>query len=193
MCDNNIDNVNTQDNLDCKNEVAIEKTPVDERDEKFMREAIKALDICPKEEVPVAAVLVVDDEIVSVGVNRRNTDFDPTAHAEVVAIRDAAKKLKRWNLSGAELFVTLEPCAMCAGAIVYSRVSRVVFGAYDVRYGACGSAINVAACESLNHRAEIKGGVLKDECLAPIQQFFKVRRSKAKDASDGGATKTADK
>lgn len=146
------------------------------RDERFMRAAIDALKLCPKEEVPVAAVIVSGDEIVGVGTNRRNTDSDPTAHAEIVAIRDVAAKLGRWNLSGCELFVTLEPCAMCAGAIVYSRISRVVYGAKDVRYGACGSAINVAHCEKLNHRADIVGGVLEEECLAPIRRFFKARR-----------------
>lgn len=153
----------------------IENT-VSERDVKFMRAALDALTDCPKEEVPVAAVIVSGDEIVGVGVNRRNTDCDPTAHAEIVAIREVAKKLGRWNLAGCELFVTLEPCAMCAGAIVYSRIKRVVYGASDLRFGACGSAIDVARCDKLNHRAEIVGGVLKDECLAPIRAFFKERR-----------------
>ncbi len=160
----------TVNNSNAKNDIAA-------RDERFMRAAIDALALCPKEEVPVAAVIVSGDEIVSVGTNRRNTDFDPTAHAEVVAMRDAAAKLGRWNLSGLELFVTLEPCAMCAGAIVYSRISRVVYGAKDLRYGACGSAINVACCDKLNHRAELVGGVLEEECLAPIQAFFKARRA----------------
>ena len=156
----------------------VDNTEVKERDEKFMRAAIDALKLCPDGEVPVAAVIVSGDEIISVATNRRNTDFDPTAHAEVVAIRDAAAKLGRWNLSGLELYVTLEPCAMCAGAIVYSRISRVVYGAKDIRYGACGSAINVAHCEKLNHRAELVGGVLEEECLTPIQEFFKARREK---------------
>ena len=148
----------------------------DERDIKFMRATLEVLKSCPEEEVPVAAIVVLGDEVVSVAVNGRNTDNDPSAHAEVVAIRAAAKKLGRWNLSDCELYVTLEPCVMCAGAIVYSRIKRVVFGAYDLRFGACGTQLNIAQNEKLNHRAEILGGVLECECLAPIQAFFKARR-----------------
>ncbi len=151
-----------------------------QRDIKFMRAAIAALEKCPECEVPIAAVVVAGDEIVGVGVNRREVDNDPTAHAEVVAIRDAAKRLGRWNLSECELFVTLEPCVMCGGAIVYSRIRRVVFGAWDKRFGGCGSVLNVVQNENLNHRAEIKGGVLESECLQPIQAFFKARRAKNK-------------
>ncbi|MCH5350753.1 MAG: tRNA adenosine(34) deaminase TadA [Clostridiales bacterium] len=147
-----------------------------ERDEAFMKKAIELLSECPECEVPVAAIIVCDGEIVGRGVNRRETDSDPTAHAEVVAIRDAANKLGRWNLSGCELFVTLEPCVMCGGAIVYSRISRVVFGAYDLRFGACGTALDVVRCDKLNHRAEVVGGVLDKECLKPITDFFKARR-----------------
>ena len=148
----------------------------DERDIKFMRATLDVLKSCPEDEVPVAAIVVLGDEVIASAVNGRNTEFDPTAHAEVVAIRAAAKKLKRWNLSDCELFVTLEPCVMCAGAIVYSRIKRVVFGAYDLRFGACGTALNIAQNEKLNHRAEIIGGVLESECLAPIQAFFKAKR-----------------
>lgn len=151
-----------------------------ERDVRFMRAALDALKDCPESEVPVAAVVVCGDEIVGTGVNRRGVDCDPTAHAEVVAIRAAAKKFGRWNLSDCELYVTLEPCVMCAGAIVYSRIGRVVYGAHDLRFGACGTALNVAQNEKLNHRAEIIGGVLLDECLAPIQAFFRDKRKAAK-------------
>lgn len=150
----------------------------EERDEKYMRLAIESLGDCPEAEVPVAAIVVCGDEVVGVGVNRRETDKDPTAHAEVVAIRAAAKKLGRWNLSDCELFVTLEPCVMCAGAIVYSRIARVVYGAKDIRFGACGSALDITGDERLNHRAAATGGVLEKECLAPIQAFFKARRGK---------------
>lgn len=153
-----------------------EKNEREKRDEYFMGKALEELKNCPTCEVPVAAIVVCGDEIVGVGVNRRETDNDPTAHAEVVAIRDAAKRLGRWNLSGCELYVTLEPCVMCAGAIVYSRISRVVFGAYDLRFGACGTALNIAHNEKLNHRAEIVGGVRNEECLQPITEFFKARR-----------------
>ncbi|MCH5154366.1 MAG: tRNA adenosine(34) deaminase TadA [Clostridiales bacterium] len=148
----------------------------DDRDISFMRVTLDVLKSCPEDEVPVAAIIVLGDEVISCAVNGRNTEFDPTAHAEVVAIRAAAKKLKRWNLSDCELYVTLEPCVMCAGAIVYSRIKRVVFGAYDLRFGACGTALNIAQNEKLNHRAEIVGGVLESECLAPIQAFFKAKR-----------------
>ena len=158
-------------------EEATEKLNVTaERDEAFMKMALAELKNCPECEVPVAAIVVYEGEVVGVGVNLRETAKDPTAHAEVVAIRDAAKKLGRWNLSDCELFVTLEPCVMCAGAIVYSRIGRVVFGAYDLRFGACGTAMNIAQNDKLNHRAEIVGGVLESECLQPIQAFFKARR-----------------
>ena len=161
-----------------------EKTSTEytERDIKFMRVALDVLrDECPKIEVPVAAIVVLDGEVIAKGVNGRNTYDDPTAHAEVVAIREAAKKLGRWNLSDCELYVTLEPCVMCAGAIVYSRIKRVVFGAYDLRFGACGTALTVAQNEKLHHRAELLGGVLHEECLAPIQAFFKERRKSKAD------------
>ncbi len=147
-----------------------------ERDEKFMAETLARLAECPECEVPVAAIVVLGDEVVGVGVNRRETDIDPTAHAEVVAIRAAAKRLGRWNLSDCELYVTLEPCVMCAGAIVYSRIRRVVYGAKDLRFGACGTVMNVADNPALNHRAEIVGGVAEEQCLAPIRAFFAVRR-----------------
>lgn len=147
-----------------------------ERDIRFMRAVLEELKKCPDSEVPVAALVVCGDEIVGRGVNGRNEGPDPTAHAEVVAIRDAAKRLGRWNLSDCELYVTLEPCVMCAGAVVYSRIRRVVFGAFDLRFGACGTALNVAQNEKLNHRAEIVGGVLQSECLQPIRDFFHAKR-----------------
>lgn len=150
------------------------------RDQKYMLAALECLNDCPNIEVPVAAVVVCGDEIIAEGVNRRETDKDPTAHAEIVAIRKASQKLGRWNLSDCELYVTLEPCAMCAGAIVYSRIKRVVFGAYDVRFGACGSALDVAHNDKLNHRAEIMGGIYENECLTPIREYFKERRKLAK-------------
>lgn len=147
-----------------------------ERDIALMREAISLLEQCPECEVPVAAVVTLDGEIVASGVNGRETYNDPTAHAEVVAIRAAAQKLGRWNLSDCELYVTLEPCVMCAGAIVYSRIRRVVYGAKDLRFGACGTVMNVADNPALNHRAEIVGGVAEERCLAPIRAFFAARR-----------------
>ena len=150
-----------------------------ERDYRLMGETLEWLETEPESEVPVAAIVVCGERIVGRGINRRGLDNDPTAHAEIVALRAAAKELGRWNLSDCELYVTLEPCAMCAGAVVYSRIKRVVFGAYDLRFGACGSAIDVARCEKLNHRAEVVGGVRKDECLKPISDFFKAKRLKS--------------
>lgn len=147
-----------------------------ERDIGFMKVALGLAADCPDTEVPVAAVIVIGDEIIATGINRRETDSDPTAHAEIVAIRAAAKKLGRWNLSDCELYVTLEPCVMCAGAIVYSRIKRVVFGTRDLRFGACGTVLDIASCDKLNHRAEVTGGVLEQECLAPIRAFFKAKR-----------------
>ena len=147
-----------------------------ERDERFMRAALEVLKTCPECEVPVAAIVVQGEDVIATGVNGRNVHNDPTAHAEIVAIREAAQKLGRWNLAECELYVTLEPCVMCAGAIVYSRIKRVVFGAYDLRFGACGTALNVAQNEKLNHRAELVGGVLEQECVTPLKEFFKAKR-----------------
>ncbi|MCH5164859.1 MAG: nucleoside deaminase [Clostridiales bacterium] len=163
-----------------KDNITTDSASASERDMKFMRAALDALEDCPESEVPIAAIVVCEGEVIGVGVNGRGVGSDPTAHAEIVAIRSAAKKLGRWNLSDCELYVTLEPCAMCAGAIVYSRISRVVFGAYDLRFGACGSALNIADNDKLNHRAVIVGGVYEKECLAPIQAFFKDKRKAAK-------------
>lgn len=163
--------------MDDNNTTEIPGAPASERDTMFMRRAIDELGNCPEREVPVAAIVVQGGEVVGVGVNRRETDKDPTAHAEVIAIRAAAKKLGRWNLSDCELFVTLEPCVMCAGAIVYSRIRRVVFGAYDLRFGACGSALDIAQNDKLNHRSEVVGGVLRRECLEPVRAFFRARRN----------------
>lgn len=146
------------------------------RDIFFMRAAIAVCDTCPKSEVPVGAVVVQNDRVIATGVNGRGVHNDPTAHAEVEAIRACAKLLGRWNLAECELFVTLEPCVMCAGAIVYSRIRRVVFGAYDLRFGAAGSALDICRSDKLNHRAEVTGGVLDEICIAPIREFFKQKR-----------------
>ncbi len=149
--------------------------------EKFMRAALKeAFKAGEAGEVPVGAVLVKSGKIVSRGKNERETKKDPTAHAEVVAIRKAGKKLGRWNLSDCDLFVTLEPCVMCSGAIVYSRVRTVYYGADDLRFGCCGTIMNLAQEPRLNHRAEVEGGILKEECIAPIKEFFRDKRKLGK-------------
>lgn len=145
--------------------------------EKFMRIALDEATLAgEKGEVPIGAVVVCAGEVVSRAHNLREINNDPTAHAEVLALRAAGDKLGRWNLSGCDLYVTLEPCLMCSGAIVYSRIDNVYFGAYDKRFGCCGTLDNFAADPRFNHRANVIGGILEDECVAPIKEFFKVRR-----------------
>jgi tRNA(adenine34) deaminase len=128
------------------------------------------------DDVPIGAVIVRDGEVVAAAGNRREADLDPTAHAELLAIRRAAAALGGWRLPGTTLFVTLEPCAMCAGAIVLARIPRVVFGATDPKAGAAGSVLDVLSEPSLNHRPEVTGGVLAPECGALLSEFFAQKR-----------------
>ena len=130
-------------------------------------------------DVPVGAVIVRDGERVSSAGNRREADLDPTAHAELLAIRSAAEAMGGWRLPGTTLYVTLEPCAMCAGAIVLARIPRVVFGASDPKAGAAGSLIDVLGEPGLNHRPEVEGGVLEVECGSVLTEFFASRRAGA--------------
>jgi len=130
------------------------------------------------DEVPVGAVVVIDGAIVGRGYNQPIGRRDPTAHAEVMALRDAAARLGNYRLPGATLYVTLEPCIMCAGAIMHARVARVVFGARDPKTGAVGSVVDLFAEERLNHHAEIVGGVLAAECGALLSGLFAARRGK---------------
>jgi tRNA(adenine34) deaminase len=127
-------------------------------------------------EVPVGAVLVKDDKIVAEGFNRPISSHDPTAHAEIVAIRAAADKLGTYRLLDTTLYVTLEPCAMCAGAMVHARIKNLVFGAIDPRAGAAGSIFNITQHATLNHRLTVESGVLADECGALLRDFFLARR-----------------
>ncbi|MDR2839583.1 MAG: tRNA adenosine(34) deaminase TadA [Azonexus sp.] len=129
-------------------------------------------------EVPVGAVVVCDGVIVGRGFNSPIGDSDPTAHAEIAALRDAARNCGNYRLPGCELFVTLEPCAMCAGAIMHARISRVVYGARDAKTGAHGSVVDLFAVERLNYHAQIEGGVLAAECGNLLSQFFAARRRK---------------
>lgn len=129
-------------------------------------------------EVPVGAVVVRDGAIVGRGCNQPIGRHDPTAHAEVMALRDAAERLGNYRLPGCTLYVTLEPCAMCIGAIFHARIERVVFGARDPKTGAAGSVIDLFAEERLNHHAEITGGVRAEECGALLSNFFAARRQK---------------
>ena len=150
---------------------------------KFMKVAIKEAQKAEAiEEVPVGAVIVYQGKIVARAHNKRNTNKDGTAHAEIMAIAKAGKKLGRWNLSDCEMYVTLEPCAMCAGAAVNSRIKRIIFGAYDKRFGCCGSIMDITNSE-LNHRVEIVGGVMEEQCRVMLSSFFKKLRERAKIAA----------
>ena len=143
----------------------------------MMRRAIElATHAAQLDEVPIGAVVVHDDEIVGEGYNTKEYGFNPTAHAEMIAIQQAAQRLGRWRLHGCTLFVTLEPCPMCAGAIVNARMDKVVFGARDAKSGACESLYTITNDARLNHRCEVEGGVLEEECVALLQSFFKAKR-----------------
>jgi tRNA(adenine34) deaminase len=156
---------------------------LDSIDEGFMRVALGlAREAAAGDEVPVGAVLVLDGQIVGRGFNQPILRHDPTAHAEVMAMRDAANRLGNYRLPESTLYVTLEPCVMCSGAIMHARVGRVVFGARDPKTGAAGSVVNLFGEERLNHHAVIKGGVLADECGALLSSFFAARRSKTLNA-----------
>jgi tRNA(adenine34) deaminase len=145
----------------------------------FMQEALKlAAQAAAKGEVPVGAVVVHDGTIVGRGYNQPIAGNDPTAHAEVMALRDAGRALGNYRLADCDLYVTLEPCVMCSGAIMHARIRRVVYGARDPKTGACGSAIDLFAQTQLNHHAEISGGMLADEAVALLQDFFARRRGK---------------
>jgi tRNA(adenine34) deaminase len=145
--------------------------------EAFMREALALAALAAGAgEVPVGAVIVKDGEIVGRGFNRPITSSDPTAHAEIVALREAAALLGNYRLPGCELYVTLEPCAMCVGAMLHARLARVVFGANDPKTGACGSVVDLPKVEGLNHHARFEGGLLAPECGALLKRFFADRR-----------------
>ena len=147
------------------------------RDEYFMRLALREAErALEHDDVPVGCVIVLEGEVIAAARNERELREDPTAHAEVLALREAAKHVGRWRLDGCVLYVTLEPCAMCAGAIVLSRAPRVVFGALDPKTGAAGSVFDVLAEPRLNHRPEVAGGLLADESAALLRAFFASRR-----------------
>jgi len=146
-------------------------------DEDFMREALAlARDGASSGEVPVGAVVVVDGEIVGRGSNAPITRIDPTAHAEILALREAAARMANYRLPSATLYCTLEPCVMCAGALVHARLRRVVFGARDLRFGGVRSKFQVADSDVLNHRLEVEEGVLGVECVELLREFFEARR-----------------
>ncbi len=147
-------------------------------DIEFMRLAIEQAERAGREgEVPVGAVLVRGEEVIAAGANRPIGAHDPTAHAEIEALRAGGRELGSYRLTDTTLYVTLEPCAMCAAAIVHARVRRVVFGAWDPKAGAAGSILNLFAVPALNHRVDVFGGVLMQECAALLQSFFAARRA----------------
>jgi tRNA(adenine34) deaminase len=141
-----------------------------------LAEARQCLRTASPSDVPIGAVCVLGNKIVGRGHNRRELDNDPTAHAEVLALRAASQTVNNRHLEGVTLYVTLEPCPMCAGAIWLSRIERVVFGAWDARAGACGSLFDIPRDPRLNHRPQLRGGVLETECAALLQEFFQQRR-----------------
>jgi tRNA(adenine34) deaminase len=146
-------------------------------DADYMRQALQlAAQAQQCAEVPVGAVLVRDEKVIAEGRNCPISSHDPTAHAEIEALRAGGKALGSYRLTDTTLYVTLEPCAMCAAAIVHARVRRVVFGAWDARAGAAGSVIDIFRLPGLNHRVDVFGGVLSEECGAQLQQFFVQRR-----------------
>jgi tRNA(adenine34) deaminase len=150
-------------------------------DASFMRLALEAA-ACAQAlgEVPVGAVLVKDGAVIATGFNQPIGSHDPTHHAEIAALRAGAAALGNYRLPGCTLYVTLEPCVMCAGAMMHSRLARVVFGASDPKTGACGSVVNLFAEDKLNHHTEVTGGVLADECGTMLSSFFAERRRQAR-------------
>jgi tRNA(adenine34) deaminase len=148
-------------------------------DERFMRVAIEAAKIAEENgDVPIGAVIVYQDRIIARAYNQREQLQDPTAHAEIVALTQAAEFVGSWRLEGCTMYVTLEPCCMCAGALVLARMDRLVYGCDDPKAGACKSLYNMVQDERLNHRLEVTAGVLVQECSTILQDFFQRRRNK---------------
>ena len=146
-------------------------------DEFFMQEALKEARVAfEKDEVPVGAVIVHENRIIARAHNQIRTLKDPTAHAEMIAITQAASSLGNERLLGASIYVTIEPCSMCAGALILSRVKRIIYGADDPKTGACGSVLNIASHRKLNHRIKVTKGVLREECSKILQEFFQSKR-----------------
>ena len=148
-----------------------------EKEIRFMKEAIKEAKKAELiDEVPIGCVIVKDDKIIARGHKQRETNQSPIGHAEIIAINKASKKLKSWRLEGCDIYVTLEPCIMCSGAIIQSRISKVYYGASDPKGGALGSSINVLEAKNINHHPEVISGVLQEECSKIITNYFKQKR-----------------
>jgi tRNA(adenine34) deaminase len=156
------------------------KTPEKDREAEFMREALaEAQAAADAGEVPIGAVAVYQDKIIGRGQNRVLREVDPTAHAEIVAMRAAAKVLNNYRLTGCELYVTLEPCAMCAGAMIHARLARLIYAANDPKAGAAGSVLEVLNHPRLNHQMAVMPGVLAEESAALLREFFRQRRAES--------------
>ena len=156
----------------------MEKTEIGEN-KKFMKEALKEANKAYElEEIPVGAVIVKDGKIIAKAHNLKEIKKDTTNHAEILAIKKASKKLKSWRLTGCTMYVTLEPCTMCAGALIQSRIDKVVIGAMDEKTGACGSVLNILKDYKFNHTVEIEYGVMETECKETLKKFFKELRGK---------------
>jgi tRNA(adenine34) deaminase len=150
---------------------------VNELDHQFMMQALEQAKLAAQEgEVPVGAVLVQDGKVISKAFNRPISNHDPSAHAEMLALRSAAGEIENYRLPGSTLYVTLEPCVMCAGAMLHARVDRVVFGARDPKTGAAGSVVDIFSINQLNHQTTVDGGILESECGQVLRDFFKERR-----------------
>lgn len=157
------------------------KTSILSPDARFMRMALREAARGGREgEVPVGAVLVREGSVIARAHNRPIHLHDPSAHAEILVLRRAARKLRNYRLDGCDLYVTIEPCAMCAGAIVHARLRRLIFGAPDPKAGACGTALRVINHRKLNHRVQVTRGVLQTECALVIQEFFRSKRRRKK-------------
>lgn len=150
-----------------------------DNDKKWMRSALSlAKDAVQMEEVPVGAVAVWQDQIIGRGFNRKEQWQDPTAHAELIALKEAAQFLQNWRLLDVTLYCTLEPCPMCAGAMIQARLPRLVYGAKDIRFGADGSIVDILSVENFNHKVAVTSGILEDEAADLLQQFFRILRKK---------------
>jgi len=157
----------------------------DNSDEKFMKAAIEAAFVAEENgDVPIGAVVVYENKIIAKGYNQRHQLNDPTAHAEIIALTAAAEFIGNWRLNGCAIYVTLEPCTMCAGALVNARMDRLVYGCDDPKAGACKSLYNIVQDERLNHRLEVTSGVMAQECSTILSDFFRRRRIENKDQAD---------
>jgi tRNA(adenine34) deaminase len=168
-----------------KTEVGSKGLALMTEDEKYMREAIKqAKKAYAMDEVPIGCVIVYDGRIIARGYNRRTVDKNTLSHAELIAIKRASKVIGDWRLEGCTMYVTLEPCQMCAGAIVQARMEKVVIGAMNSKAGCAGSVLNILQMKEFNHQVEIEKGVLEEKCSRMLTEFFRSLRKKEKNGSD---------